>query len=144
MRVLGQSETLSIFVSSLLIYQIQKLVFLNSQLVRIEANPIIKNLVIKNLLLFLNSHYQSLSPITNYFFNNVKINIIEMIELINFEIDELAFCWRWKEFLSPPEPAFYYLSRVLVTRISLQQKRSLKTKTFFSAKDFFQAKEKDL
>ena len=91
MLVLKHSETLSISNSSLLNYQIQKLLFENSQFVRIEAN-----LIIKNLLLFLNSHYQSLSSITSYLFNNVKINIIKMNKLINFEIDELAFCWRWK------------------------------------------------
>ena len=79
---------------------------------RVEANLIIKNLVINNLLLFLNSHYQSSSPITSYLFNNVKINIIKMNKLIKFEIIGLAFCWRWKVFPSPQEPTFYYLSRV--------------------------------
>ena len=44
---------------------------------RIEANLISKNLVINNLLLFLDSHYQSSNPITSYLFNNVKININE-------------------------------------------------------------------
>ena len=79
---------------------------------RIEANLIIKNLVINSLLLFLNSHYQSSSPITSYLFNNVKINIIKMNKLIKFEINGLAFCWRWKVFPSPQESALYYLSRV--------------------------------
>ena len=51
---------------------------------RIEANLIIKNLAINNLLLFLNSHYQSSYPITSYLFNNVKIyiNKNEMNQLI--------------------------------------------------------------
>ena len=84
---------------------------------RIEDNSIIKNLVINNILLFLNFHYQSLNPITSYLFNNVKINIIKMNELINFEINGLAFCWRSKVFPPPQEPAFYYLSTVWVMRI---------------------------
>ena len=87
---------------------------------RIEANLIIKNLVINNLLSFLNCHYQSLSSITSYLFNNVKINIIEMNKLINFEINGLTFCWRWKVFPSPQEPPFYYLSRVLISKIYSQ------------------------
>ena len=52
---------------------------------RIEAN-----LIIKNLLSFLNSHYQSSSPIKSYLFNNFKINIIKMNKLIKFEINGLA------------------------------------------------------
>ena len=73
---------------------------------RIEANLIIKNLVISNLLLFRNSHYQSLSPITSYLFNNAKINIVEMNKLIKFEINELAFPGDGKCFCLPHNPLF--------------------------------------
>ena len=64
-----------------------------------------------------------------------------MNKSINFEIDELTFCWRWKVFLPPPEHAFYYLSRVWVKRISPQQKKISKKQNFFSAKDFSPAKK---
>ena len=55
-----------------------------------------------------------------------------MNKLIKFEINGLAFCWRWKVFPPPPEPAFYYLSRVWVTRISPSKKMISKNKNIFS------------
>ena len=59
-----------------------------------------------------------------------------MNKLINFEINGLAFCWRWKVFPSLPEPTFHYLSKVLVTRThTYQYKKISKNKNFFLAKD---------
>ena len=93
----------------------------------------------------------------------LRLILTKMNKSINFEIDELTSCWRWK--VPPPEPIFYYLSRVFSQprispskkkispqqnnffwpRISLsKKKRSLHSKIFFLSQEFLPAKKRSL
>ena len=54
---------------------------------RIEDNSISKNLVIKNLLLFLNSHYSVLLLVTCLIM--LRLILLKMNKSINFEINGL-------------------------------------------------------
>ena len=65
MWVLGQTEHFPSLIAHCLIIEFKNYYLTIPQLMRIEDK--LKNLAINNFLLFLNSHYESYSPITCYY-----------------------------------------------------------------------------
>ena len=64
--------------------------------------------------------FRKLGSLKNFLLS-LLLAITHYYSQINFEINELAFCWRWKVFPSPPE----LRSKKILAMRNLRTKKSL-------------------